>query len=166
MIFHMDAPKQYQGNLLANESETPAEFEHRIRVSLRGLRNGLQPSKRFILGKLPRKLGAVQRRRGQFRQSLEEAVTARYGSVSLTHAAFIAECAFWGGAIALVDYVLRQRWDELTAKDLVAMGQRQAHCMRQARKVIESLGLDQEQSTGLLAQIESRFQASQSGGSE
>lgn len=159
----MDAPKHLPSLIEAQKSETNAEFDRRTKSALAGLKQGLKVSRRLVLGKLPPQLRGVENRRGRYRKTFENVVLERYGSISLVRAALIAEGTLWASQIALIDWCLRNKLDELTARDLTNMAGRQAYAMRQVKNIVQELLGDESSAKGLLEQLQQQFEASQGG---
>lgn len=129
---------------------------------LDNLKTGAKVKRRILLGKLPTTMRSIELRRGAFRRMLEAAILQQRDEITLVEAAAVSEASYWVSSCATIDWILRRKLDELSGPELAQMVQRQAHSMRMAKKVMESLRLDEKQSSGLLAELESRFQATQS----
>lgn len=155
----MDMPKHSQSYLQQNAQESHAEFEARTRSALNGLRNGLQVSRRLVLGKLPDELRGVENRRGRFRKTLEAAVIETHGTISLVHAAAVAEAVYWAGSIAIIDWLFRQRLNDLKATEIAQMSRQQAFAMGKCRSIMAELLQDEKKASSLLEEIQRRFDA-------
>jgi len=157
----MDMPKDLPSLMHAENSETNAEFDKRTKSALAGLKQGMKVSRRFALGKMPNELRGVENRRGRYRKTFEAAVLDKYGSISLVRAAQIAEGTLWASQIALIDWCLRNKLDELSARDLTNMAGRQAYAMRQVKNIVQELLGDERSSKGLLEQLQAQFESQQ-----
>lgn len=157
----MDMPKHSQSLLHENTQESHKEFEARTGSALRGLRNGLQVSRRLVLGKLPDELRGVENRRGRFRKTLEAAVVEAHGDISLVRAAMVAEATYWAGSIAIIDWLYRQRLKDLKATEIAQMSRQQAFAMGKARSIMTELLASETKANGLLEQLQQQYEAKQ-----
>lgn len=159
----MDMPKNYPSLIPGKNSESDAEFDRRTKASLAGLKQGVKVSRRFLLGAMPKELRGVQNRRGAYRNTFEQAVIEKFGSISLVRAAMIAEGTLWASQIALIDWCMRNKLGELSARDLTAMAGRQAYAMRQIKSIVAELLGDEESSGNLLKRLQADFESKQAG---
>ncbi|PQO37576.1 hypothetical protein DTL21_06425 [Bremerella cremea] len=126
---------------------------------LDNLKTGLKVKRRILLGKLPTTLRAVELRRGAFRRMLEAAIIDLRGEIGLLEAAAVSECTYWVSSVAMADWILRHKLNDLSGTELSQIARQQAASMGRCRSVMAELLQDEKKASSLLEEIQRRFDA-------
>lgn len=127
--FGKDQPKSYCGK--KGKSGPPKDNRN-------GMRHGLKA------GKLPKDAQYIEVRLNQFRRTLEDAVIACRGEVSLVDAAAIQTCLRWERHAALAQRWLRIEGDKLKPVDLLKFSEAIAKASDARDRALRALNLDRE----------------------
>lgn len=121
-------------------STTPVTREDKIRVALKGNRNGIRHG--LTAGLLPKNCEYVEIRMNNFRRQLEDAVLAIKDEITMTDAAAIQTCLRWERHGMLAQRWLRLESNNLKPADRLNFSREIARASAERDKALKQLDLD------------------------